>query len=70
MHVLEAQQDLGGVELGPGVREGLLLFGELLLANEEGVKLPAWAVLQDEVQLLLVLEGGVHVDDERVAELT
>ena len=50
------------------INTGLLLAKELIEA-EMIAKISSSEVLHDHVEVLAVLEGGDHVDDEGIAEL-
>lgn len=48
------------------MRLSVLFLCKLLLPDEQRIKIASRTVLEDEVELFLVLKGGVKVDDERV----
>jgi hypothetical protein len=62
VQVVEGQRDLGGVELGDGVREALRLA-------QQAEQLAALDKVHDHVQVLGVLEGAPQGDQERVLDL-
>ena len=62
VEVVEREEELGGVEPGARLREGLGL-AEMV---EEGA---ARVEVGDEVEARLALEGEAEADDERVADL-
>ena len=61
MEMLEGEKNVGSVELG-----GILLESANLTQIEE--EFSTWAVLEAEEELLIRLEGVVHLDDETMTD--
>ncbi len=54
----------------PYVKTSLLYLIEAFLLGEESKEFPALAILENEEYLLLILEGGMDLDEEGVIDLS
>jgi hypothetical protein len=61
---VKCQEDLSRVELASEVKLGILFFGEAVLEREESKELSPWAVLQNKVELLVILEALAEANEE------
>ena len=59
MQALEGEEDLRGIEFG-------LFFWEFILEGEEAEEFSAGAVLEYEVEFILILEALLEFDEEGV----
>ena len=66
MQLLQGQDDLRGVEFCSRLWGWVLVLAEFVFYGEQVEELAARAVLEHEVELLLVLETPVQLDQERM----